>query len=165
MALAFTINFTVRDQKGKSSPCKLRVPTSVSIPNLITFSQSAMQLVANANKGTITNCGISVNLDLSGAGLNTVISAFADVGEKALFTFKTAISGLFAKFKLPTFSENANVIAGTDQIDTTATAVAAFIAGCEDGIDIGGGTFIQPQDKYGNDVTQAQVTREIFADH
>lgn len=162
MPLATSITFNIRDQKNKSSRSVVRVPSTVSIANGSQFAQDFGQLLANANTGVITGAELTFSLDLSSGGLNAIVSTFASVTEKALFSFRSAVGGLFKRMLVPTLDETTAVIAGTDQIDETDVEIAAFIAANEDGVTITGPTVVQPQDRYGNDLVSTSVAREIF---
>lgn len=161
MALAFTANFTFRDDKGKSSSTKIRIPTSFTVAQAVEFAQDAAGLLAVASNGVITDVSLSVDVSAFGLGLKTVAGITADFFQKALFTMRSAVNGLFSKINVPTFNEDL-VLAGTDQIDQADTDIAAFITALEDGIDDGLGTFIQPIDLRGNAITEVSAAREVF---
>lgn len=162
MVLAFNVNYTIRDQKGKESSSSIRIPSTLSIAQYAEFGTAAMQVVANISTGQIVNAGLSVSLDLAPGSLSTIVSTFADVAEKALFVVQGAIAGLFARFEIPTLDETNVVIAGTDQIDLAHADIAPWVAAIEDGITLTDTSVMQPTDKYGNDLTAIQTDREIF---
>ena len=162
MVLAFNIDFTIRDQKGKESSSQIRIPSTLTIAQYVEFGQAAMQVIANATTGQIVSAGLSVKLDLAGGALGTVVSTFADVAEKALFVVRSAVAGLFARFEIPTLDETNVVVAGTDEIDLAHADITPWIAAIEDGITLTDTSVLQPTDKYGNDLTEIQTDREIF---
>lgn len=159
MALAVTLQINFRDAKNKRSSTDIKIPTGFSIAQYQEFAVAACQVVANSNMGEIVSASLNFGLDLSGLGLKTVITTFADVAVKAFQGFRSAVTGLQRRLKVPTFDETF-MIAGTDQIDTAATEVAAWISYLEDGSDVGG-TTIQPVDKRGNDLTTPTFSREL----
>lgn len=165
MVLAFSLDFTIRDQKGKESSSSIKIPATLSIAQYVEFGTDALQIIVNNTSGQVVNAGISAKLDLTAGSLNTVVSTLADVAEKAFFSFRSTVGGLFARFKIPTMSEASMVVAGTDQLDPTDTALAAFIAAVEDGITLTDTTVVQPTDKYGNDLEALNLGREIFQRH
>lgn len=161
MALALTANFTFRDDKGKTSSTKIRIPTSVTIAQALEFTQDAAALIAIASNAVITDASISVDISTFALGFKTVIGITADFFQKALFTLRTSVNGLFSKISVPTFNEDL-VVAGTDQVDLTDPDVAAFVTALEDGIDDGLGGFIQPIDRRGNGIAEVSAAREVF---
>lgn len=160
MALAVTVNYTFTDAKGKSSICKIRVPTGFSLNQYSEFAVAMAQLVANLSDGAITDISVGVPVNLSGATIRGAALNFADVAKKALFTARSAIAGLFAKFNIPTFDET-NVTSGSDEINAADADIAAYVAVLESGITTGGET-VQPIDVRGNDLVDVIGMREIF---
>jgi hypothetical protein len=159
MALAVTMHYDFRDEKGKTSFTEIKVPTGFSIAQLTEFAAASAQVLINASHVACTGVSINIAIDIS-ASLTNVVTVGANVAKKAFFQFQSAIGGLIAKFKIPTLDES-NVVAGTDQLDIVAAPVAAYIAAIEDGLDIGAGVFIQPTDKRGNDLTTLDFAREL----
>jgi hypothetical protein len=135
---AVTVNVTVIDGKGKSSISKVRLPTGFSIAQ---YSEAAP-------------------LNLSAATIRAAALDFADIAKKALFTVRSSVSGLFARFNIPTYAE-ANTVTGSDEINTADPDIAAFVAILEDGVNVSG-TFIQPCDLRENDLAEVTQAREIF---
>lgn len=163
MPLATSITFNFRDQKNKKSRAVIRIPSTVTITNAQNFATDAAQLLANASTGQITGAEVTFSLDLSTGLLPAIVSTFASVTEKALFSFRSAVGGLFKRMLIPTLDETDAVSAGTDLVDLTDPEIAAFIAATEDGVTITTGALVvQPKDKYGNDLVSTSVAREIF---
>lgn len=160
MALAVTVNYTFTDAKGKSSMCKVRVPTGFSLTQYGEFAVAMGQLVANLSDGAITDISVGIPVNLSGATIRGAALSFADVAKKALFMAASSVSGLFAKFFIPTFDE-ANVTSGSDEINAADADIAAYVAVIESGITTGGET-VQPIDVRGNDIADVTEMREIF---
>lgn len=162
MALAVTCNFTIVDDKGKSSITKIRVPSlGFAISDYIEFAQEAAQLIAIASNGVITDCSISLALNVSFAGLKNVAGILSDTAQKALFIARSTFTGLFSRFNFPTFNED-KVLDGSDVLDVSDTDVADMITAIEDGIDVGLGVFVQPVGLRGDALVEVSQTREIF---
>ena len=157
---AVSVNFTFLDAKGKSSTTRIHVPTGFSFAQYIAFAQAMAQLVANLSEGAITEVSVSVPLDLSGATLKAVALGIADVAKKALLSATSIVSGLFAKWFLPTYDES-HTLANSDILDPADTDVAALVTILEDGINVSG-TIITPRDLRGNPIDTVTLAREIF---
>jgi len=158
MALALIAQINLVDDKNKTSFTRVRVPTGFTIAQYTSFVQDLAQAVTNISGCRVT--GASISLNFSMAGLAATASSVADVASKAFFKVRSAVAGFFAKFSIPTFDEDSLVLTGSDQIDTADTDVAAFIALVE----TGDGTVV-PCDKYGNDLTDVTIARELFMRH
>lgn len=160
MALAVTVNIVTTDQKGKSSLTKIRVPSGFSINQYAQFAQAIAQLVANLSDGGITEVSVSLPISLSGATIRGAALAFADIAKKALFFARSAVTGLFGKFFVPTYDET-NTVSGSDAINVVDPDVAAYIAILENGVNVSG-EIVQPIDLRGNDLVDVTQAREIF---
>lgn len=156
MALAVAINFTIEDAKGKSATTPVHVPTGFTISQYLEFASAMGQVIADLNDGILTSISVSLPLSLSGATLRAAAAIAADVGKKALLVATGAISGLFARFNIPTYDES-HSIDNTDEIDMADADVAALVAIIEGGA---GGAL--PSDLRGNDLTDVLSAREIF---
>jgi hypothetical protein len=160
MALAVTCNFTVTDSKGKSSLTKVRVPTGFSISQYGEFAEAMAQLIANMQDGAITEVTVGLPVSLSGATIRATAIGIADVAKKLFLNVRSAVSGLFGKFNIPTYNE-VNTVSGSDAADIVDPDIAALIAIVENGINVSGET-IQPIDLRGNDLADVVEAREIF---
>jgi len=158
MAFALIVQIDMKDAKNKASFTRIRVPTGLNIAQYTTFAQDAAQAVKDISGCIVTGASIGVNFTFTGLG--AAASAAADVASKAFFKVRSAVAGFFAKMSIPTFDEDNLVVAGTDEIDTADTAVAAYITLVE----TGNGT-IAPCDKYGNDLVDVEISRELFMEH
>jgi hypothetical protein len=156
MALAISVNFTVRDAKGKSATTKVHVPTGFSIPQYVEFATAFGQLICDLCDGELTDVSISIPLSLSGATIRAAANATADVAKKMLMIARGAIAGLFARFTLPTYDE-AHTLTATDAVDMADADVVAMVAILETGV---GG--ITPVDLRDNDLTDVLSARETF---
>ena len=161
MALAITLQVDFKDAKNKSSFTRVRIPTSLSIAQAVEFAQGACQVIADVSTCRVVGASLNFALDLSSATLTNVQNVLADVSTKALFMFNSAISGLKARFNIPTFDEDNLVVVGSDQVDIVDPGVAAFITACEDGYAITSGN-MSPTDKRGNDLILNTEARELF---
>lgn len=160
MPLAISVNFTFRDNKKKTATTKVHIPNGFSIAQMTEFAQAAAQVVANISSAKLVNVSLSVGVDLSGATIRAVAGATSDIFTKALISIRSIVAGLFAKQKIPTIADSI-VIDGTDQLDTSDAAVAAYITAMEDGILVGAVT-VTPRDLRGNPLDEVSNTREIF---
>jgi hypothetical protein len=157
---AVTINFTLTDAKGKSRMTKVRVPTGFHPSAYGEFALAMGQIIANLSDGAITEISIGIPLDISTASIKLIAETFADAAKKVFFGALSTVSGLFAKFIIPTYDETFTV-SGSDDVDVAAPEVAALIALIESGTTIGG-TPIAPVDKYDNSLDDVNIAREQF---
>lgn len=162
MAFAVTARFDFLDDKNKTSFTKVRVPTGLSITDMLEFAQAMAQLLANLSAGQITRASISIGLDLSAATIKPVIiSQAADTLKKGFFQFKAALDARFKmRMKIPAFSET-KIVAGSGEVNQVDAAVAAFMTAMEDGIPVTSAT-IQPTTNRANDIDSLDFAREIF---
>jgi hypothetical protein len=156
MALAVAVNFTITDAKGKSATTKVHVPTGFAIADYIEFGTAMGQIIADLSDGVLTNISISLPLSLSGATIRAAAALAADVAKKGLFIAGSAISGLFARFNIPTYDED-HTVDNTDEMDLADAEVAAVVAIIE-----GGAGGASPCDLRGNNLTDVLSGREIF---
>ena len=159
MALAITVRVEFIDDKGKTSFTKVRVPNGFTLSQYGEFGTALAQLLTNISICRVTGGSLTFAMDLSGLGLRTVAGITADIAEKAAFLFNTAITGLKAKLRIPTFRETL-VPPGSDAVDLADVDVAAFKTAMESGIAVTGGT-IEPTDDRENDITGLTTAREV----
>ena len=157
---AVSINFTILDAKGKSSMTKVRVPTGFSVTQYAEFAVAMAQIIAGLSEGAITDVSVSLPISLSGATIRATALGIADVAKKALFVATSAVAGLFTKWFFPTYDE-ANSVAGSDDVDAADTQVAAMVAILEDGINVSG-TQVTPRTGRGDLIDTITERREIF---
>ena len=160
MVLAVSIRYGFVDEKNKPSFTKVRIPNGFTLAQYTEFAQGSAQVLANASTGRVTSASICIGLDISGATLKATALTGADVFQKAFIQFNTAVAGFRARLKMPTLNETL-VVAGSDALDQTAPAVAAFISAYEDGVVVTGGT-IAPCDDRENDVTALGIAKQLF---
>lgn len=158
--LAVKLVFNWKDAKNKASKTILHIPTGFSIAQMIEAGQAAAQILANVSVCELTSVSASVGIDLSGATIRAVANSVADIGEKLLLLARSTVSGLKARFNIPTFDENF-LVAGSDALDFADADVAALVSAIEDGLVVGG-TPVLPRDKRGNDLVLVSQGREIF---
>lgn len=159
---AVSINIVTIDEKGKSATTRFHVPTGFSNAVYAGFAQSAAQLVANLQNGSITEVGVSVPLDVS--LLVSVAQSLADVAEKALFSLKSTVVGLFSKVFLPTWN-SAYTMDGSDALDESEPDVAAFLSILDNGLELPSTEVITIEDLRGNEIAEVGYSREIFRKH
>lgn len=160
MALAITVRFDFLDDKGKTSFSKVRVPNGFSLAQYGEFGTAFGQLLANVSNCKVTGSSLTFAIDLSGLGLRTVASVASDVAEKAIFLWNTAVTGLKAKLRIPTFDELL-IPPGSDAVDLVQADVAAFKAAMENGIVVPVAVTVQPTDGRTNDITALTEAREV----
>lgn len=153
---AVSFNFTITDSKGKSSVTKVRTPSGFSVSQYSEFGIAMAQVLTNMSDGVLTDVSIGIPLDLSGATIRAVAAAGADVAKKMLLSATSAVSGLFARFHIPTYDED-HTTTGSDSVDMADAEVAALIAVIEAG---SGG--VLPVDRRGNDLEDVTQAREVF---
>lgn len=135
--LVGTVNFTFKDAKGKESFTKIRIPSTFTFVQYKAFGAAAAQVVANLSTAEITEVSVSLGIDISGLGLNTVAAQFSDWFNKAFIQANNAISGLLGKFNIPTYDDIHNST-GSKNLDPTDTDVIALMTLIEDGVTVGG---------------------------
>lgn len=161
MALAVSIRYDFRDDKGKASFTKIRIPNGFALADYQQFAQAMGQLIADISNCVITRASICIGIDLSTAAIKAAATGLADVAQKAFFQFNTALAGFRNKFKLPTLDE-LKVNPNSDTINQADVDVAAFIAAMENGIAVPGPATISPSDQRENDITSISFAREHF---
>lgn len=159
MAIAVTVNFTLQDDKGKTSRTSVRVPSTFSIADYKEFAQAFAQLIANVSTARITGASISLGVDLSSAGLKTVAAAVSNVATKMQGLWNTT-SGIIAKWRVPS-PHDTQVTAGSDDFDQADVSVAPVITAMEDGIAVTDGTMRFTNGR-GDDVTSVSSLKQTF---
>jgi len=160
MPLAVSVRFDFIDGEGETSFTKVHVPTGFTIAQYTEFAQSMGQLMANITDGAITGASFCVGIDLSGATIKALVTTGADIAQKALFGFGTALAGFRTKLKLPAF-RTALITSGSDAVNQAHADIVAFDAAMENGIVVTGGT-VSPCDLRGNDIDSLNYARELF---
>lgn len=162
MARAASVVITYRDGKGKAGRTKLFIPSTTAIPDAIAFVQTLAQAIKNVNLAQLTGAKVCFPLDLTvGTSLKAVAAVGSDVQQKVLMMWDTAVSGLYAKFKIPTFDETL-LTANTDTIDEAELNTAALITGVEAGIATSTPASVDITNARGMDITDIRKGREIF---
>lgn len=159
MAIAVTLNFTLQDDKGKTSKTELKVPTGFTIADYVAFGEAAAQLIANISDAQVTSCSVSFGVDLSSLGLKAAAALVSNVAVKMQGIWNTA-SGIIAKWLVPS-PHDTQVTAGSDDFDQTDVSVAPVITAMEDGIAVTGGT-IQFTNGRGDDISAVSTLKQTF---
>lgn len=154
------IIFTIRDNKGKTSTTEVKIPTGISMANMIEFAQDLAVLFDAITIGQIVGVGIGISIDISALGLTGAPGSTADVEEKGQFQFLTD-GGYYTTVNVPCLSDT-DVIAGSDTIDQTDVDVAAFIAAMTGGIELTDLTTVEPCDSREDDIVSLVYARERF---
>lgn len=155
--LVGSVNFSFVDAKGKSSFTVIRIPSTFTFPQYKAFALAAAQVVANMSTAEITEVSVSIGLNLGGLGLRTVATQFADWFNKAFIQASNAVSGLFAKYNIPTYDDTNN-LPNSKKLDLADADVAALVTLIEDGLDVSG-TLVFPvtvRDEATSTVTTAE---------
>lgn len=160
MALAITVRFDFVDDSGKTTFTKLRVPTGPSIDQLVEFAQSAGQIFATASECEITNISLTFTFTPP-AGLAIAAQPLIDIAAKAAFQFRTVVSGLFAKFRIPTL-DDAQVVGGSDDVDVSDPLVSPLISLVENGAVVSGPATILFTNNREHAVSTLAFAREQF---
>lgn len=162
---AYSVIFSFRDAKGKSSTTEVNIPTGLTLANMTIFAQEMAKLIDPLITGVITRIGLAINIALP-AGLAANPLSTSDVEEGGKFQFSTA-GGYYTGLRIPTWMESL-VSAGSDDINTLDADVAAFVAAMMSGIDLttatpvaGTGT-VTPTDGRGDDITALVNAKEQF---
>lgn len=160
MALAITIRFDFQDEAGHTSFTKLRVPTGPSLAQLIEFGQAAGQVWANASDAEITNISLTFTFTPP-AGLKASAVALLDIAQKAAFQFTTAVSGFFAKFRVPVV-QDVKFVGGSDDLDVSDPLISPFITLIENGAVVTGPATILFTDGRANPISTLAFAVEQF---
>lgn len=159
--MAIIAYYTVDDDKGDKSTIEIPIPSATTLSDVPLFVSAMGDLIEAIVQGGITAAGARIEVDTS--GWTDVASSVADVQEKALFVFRTALNNI-KKVHLPTFPDLL-FNAGSDSVDLTDTDVAAFVTAMEDGIDLtgaGGTGIVQPSDYRDEDVDHLEKATEAW---
>lgn len=154
------IIFTIRDNKGKTSTTEVKIPTGITLSNMIEFAQDLVVLFDAITTGQIINVGIGISVDISGLGLTAAPGSTSDVEEKGQLQFQTA-GFYYTTVNVPCWSD-INVVSGSDEVDTGDADVAAFIAAMTAGLTLGDASVVQPCDSREDDITTLVYARERF---
>lgn len=158
MAIAFQVVYTYTDDSGDSATQAIDIPTTFSLAQYTEFGRAMAALLDDMVHGVVTSAELSIAVDISSLTSNALV-ADSDVEELGSFQFSTT-EGRLVNVNIPAIDETL-VLAGSDSIDQSAAAVAAFIAAMENGIVTAGGT-IQPSDVNEIDITDTVFAREAF---
>lgn len=154
------IIFTVRDNKGKTSTTEVKIPTGITLSNMIEFAQDLAGLFDAITNGQIVNVGIGISVDISGLGLTAAPGSTADVEEKGQFQFQTD-GGYYTTVNVPAISDT-DVVDGSDVLDQGDADIAAFIAAMTAGLTLTDTSVVQPTDSREDDITTLVFARERF---
>lgn len=160
MALAPKVIITVRDNKGKISTTEVKIPTGLTLANMIEFAQDLITLFDAITSGVIIGVSIGISVDTSGLGLTAVAGSTADVEEKGVFQFVTS-GGFYTTVNVPCIADS-DVVSGSDAIDQSDPDIAAFIAAMTGGLTLTDLSVVQPCDSREDDIVSLAFARERF---
>jgi len=139
MALV-AINLTIRDGKTppNESTVTLYTTDGYTLPQLVAAVIVIAPLVKGLITGGISSATLAIDVDLSGiVGIGTA-DPDSDTEEGALFIWETD-GGFPKRNRIPTFDE-ALLISGTREVDTSDLSVLAFNNAIIAGVTAGGAT-------------------------
>lgn len=159
--MAFSVIFSFEDEGEpiKRSTCEVFIPITFSLSQYVEFGRSVAVLLDTLSKCKITGAEFCFTADLSGLTNNSAAAASSNVEDVGAWELVTA-EGYPVKINVPCWDEQFT-IAGSDDINRTATEVMAFEAGLVDGINPGAG-LIEPTDIAENDIVGVTYARERF---
>lgn len=158
MAIAFQVVYTYVDDSGDTATHAIDIPTTFSLAQYTEFGRAMAGLLDDIVHGRIQSAQLVINVDISGLTSNALV-ADSDVEELGSFQFDTG-EGRYVLINIPAFDEGM-VLAGSDNIDLSDPAVAAFVTAIETGIAVTGGT-ISPCDVNEDDLQFLSFAREMF---
>jgi len=131
MAIAPKIRLQVADNDGDNAATEIYVPSGFTIAQYGTFANDYANAVDDIVIGAVQpKATMTVPVDISGLTNNTVDPA-SDVEQIAAFQFIDA-NGEPVDVNIPGLLQ-ADVVAGTDGLNTADTEIAAFITLMENG--------------------------------
>jgi len=151
--------WTIVDGKGEESTMTIDLAPATTPTNAQAFAQAMNTVIGDLINGGIIAYGVRINVPVTGDFANP----FADIQEKALFTFRSA-GGFIKQVTIPTILEDL-FITGTKLIDLTDVDVVQFVDGMVDGLDVssfGGTGVIQPTTSHGEDLVEIESAREAW---
>lgn len=151
--------YTIRDSKGKESTFRMNFPTNADIAIAKEFLRNTGTMIDGLIRGQIVSVGITLGVENLPAGWKAAPLPNADVEEGARFSFRSAI-GAITNFRIPTFDE-ANVIEGTQNVNTALAPVDAFVDRITDGY-TQGLINVSPSDDHGSDIVSLESALESF---
>lgn len=160
--MAFTIVYTIKDEKGAQSSTEVNLPATTAFADVVIFAAEMAKLISPLISGQITRIGVAFMVDLPGV-LPVAPAGGSDVEEGGRFNFAT-VNGFRTSLRVPTFLET-KVTPNSDTIDQTDGDVLAFVGAITGGIDltgVGGSGTVQPSDKREEDITALTTAREQF---
>jgi hypothetical protein len=156
---AFVV-FSIKDAKNATSVMKVNFPAAVDIGVLrLNFGPTTATLINAIIKGKITEVGVGLAVDISGATIRATPDPDSDVEEGARFSWLAA-NNANTEFRMPTFDE-AKMVAGTREVDTADADVDAFVQRIIAGQTVGL-TNVSPSTDRGEDITVLDTARESF---
>lgn len=150
----WTIIFTIKDAKGKTSKVEIHLPGAVLLAAVEAFMNSFVLLLDAVIGGMITGMSATRNFTVPGAAKQAPQAA-SDVEEGALFIFNT-VGGHQTRFRVPTFLET-KVASDSRLVNQADAAVAPLINAMIAGL---AGTL--PSDARDEDITSISSAKELF---
>lgn len=141
MALVNELSYKITGDQGDSKTLVVYFPATVTVAQMISFSDDFAPLLNAVIDGVILEANIKVAVTLPG-GLRTTVVADSDVHAGALLSFDVANTAFSFSHYIPTWRDFSD-----DLVNLAGTGVGAFITELEDG----DGT-ISPSDRYANDL-------------
>lgn len=158
--MAFSILYTILDEKAAASTMKVNLPSATAFADVILFVSEFADLVDAVINGQIIRAGVAFEIDI---GTFAAAAAGSDVEEGARFNYRTD-GGFLSAFRIPTFLESL-IVPGTRQVDTADLDVLALDVAVRNGIDltgVGGSGVIAPSDQRDEDIVSLTSATESF---
>lgn len=124
MAVAWDLQFTIRDAKAQISRMKIHVPSTSTIANISAYVSAIAADLDAITDGLLVSAEVNVKIALPG-GLKTAPVAGSDVESGALFSFRDTL-GLTSRTRVPTFKQSM-VSATSRAVDTANSFVTNFV--------------------------------------
>lgn len=155
--MSIEITYTIEDKSGTKGTTSVRVADGATLAGLTGFAASWATALNNVIRGKILSAVAHILANISGLTSN-VATSFSDVEHLGKFQFLTA-SGIRVGCNIPSIDETLTNALNTDELDQSATGVAAFLTAMEDGINAAG-ALIQPCDVGGDSIVSTVFARE-----
>lgn len=158
--MPLSIQLTIGDAKGDQSTVSIPLPDATAVTDAVLFAQAIIPLIEPLLNGALRDARLAVPVTFTPW---SAPASIADIQEKARFAFRGA-NNFLKSISLPTFVETF-FSAGSKDVDTSDTDVAAFVTAMTDGIDLtgaGGSGVVEPCDTRGDDLTEIESAVEAW---
>jgi len=151
--------YEIEDDDGDLGSTSVRVQDGLLISSLTGFAVGYANALDDLIGGVIRSVSAFVNAT-TGTLTGNDVGLTSDVEQVGKFEFLSSL-GTRVKVNIPAINEPAIVAPGSDALNQSNPAVAAFIAAMEDGINVTG-ALIEPCDIGGASIVSTVFAREAF---